>query len=40
MVNGMSGLVLGILAGSGYVLIMTERLRRRHQIFHDDSAAA
>lgn len=37
-VNGLSGLVLGILAGSGYVLIMTERLRRRHQVFHDESA--
>lgn len=38
VVNGLSGLVLGILAGSGYVIIMTERLRRRHQVFHSDSS--
>lgn len=39
-VNGMSGFVLGILAGAGYVLIMTERLRRRHQVFHEEAASA
>ncbi len=35
-VNGLSGLVLGLLAGAGYTLLQTERLRRRHQVFHTD----
>lgn len=35
IVNGVSGFVLGLLAGAGYVLIMTERLRLRHQIVHE-----
>lgn len=35
-VNGLSGFVLGVLAGTGYTLIQTERLRRRHQVFHTD----
>lgn len=37
LVNGFSGLALGLLAGAGYVMIMTERLARRHQIVHDDA---
>lgn len=36
LVNGVSGFVLGILAGAGYVLIMTERLRLRHQVAHEE----
>jgi capsular polysaccharide biosynthesis protein len=39
-VNGTSGLVLGLLAGAGYALIQTERLRRRHQIFHSNDQAS
>lgn len=35
VVNGLSGLVLGFLAGAGYILIMTERLSRRHHIVHE-----
>lgn len=35
VVNGISGMVLGILAGAGYIMIMTERLSRRHQIVHE-----
>ncbi len=35
-VNGLSGLVLGLLAGAGYTLLQTERLKRRHQVFHTD----
>ncbi len=35
IVNGVSGFVLGILAGAGYILIMTERLRLRHQVVHE-----
>lgn len=37
VVNGLSGLVLGLLAGAGYVMIMTERYARRHQITHEDN---
>lgn len=37
IVNGLSGLALGMLCGAGYVLIMTERYVRRHQISHEDS---
>lgn len=36
VINGFSGLVLGLLAGAGYVMIMTERLRRRHQFVHEE----
>lgn len=36
VVNGVSGFVLGVLAGAGYVLIMTERLRLRHQVVHEE----
>lgn len=36
LVNGFSGLVLGLLGGSGYLLIAAERLRRRHQFMHDE----
>lgn len=36
VVNGVSGFVLGILAGAGYILIMTERLRLRHQVVHEE----
>ena len=37
LVNGFSGLVLGLLGGAGYVLIDAEKLRRRHQFMHDDA---
>lgn len=35
LVNSLSGLVLGALAGAGYVLILSERTRRRHQLIHE-----
>ncbi|MFH1252951.1 MAG: Wzz/FepE/Etk N-terminal domain-containing protein [Candidatus Uhrbacteria bacterium] len=34
--NGFSGLVLGGLAGVGYVLLQAERLRRRHQLVDEE----
>jgi len=34
-VNAFSGLVLGIIAGAGYVLIQVERVKRRHQLIHE-----
>jgi len=34
--NGISGLVLGGLFGVGYVLIQADRLRRRHQLIHEE----
>lgn len=37
LVNGFSGLILGFLGGAGYMLILTERLRRRHQFMHEDA---
>lgn len=37
LVNGFSGLILGLLGGAGYVLIAAERLRRRHQFMHDEA---
>lgn len=37
LVNGFSGLVLGLLGGAGYLLILAERTRRRHQFMHDDA---
>ncbi len=36
IINGVSGFVLGLLAGAGYVLIMVERLKLRHQVVHED----
>lgn len=35
LVNGLSGLVLGLLGGAGYVVIASERSRRRHQLVHE-----
>lgn len=37
LVNGFSGLVLGLLGGAGYLLIGAERMRRRHQFMHDEA---
>ncbi len=37
LINGFSGLVLGLLGGAGYLLIAAEKLRRRHQFMHDDA---
>jgi capsular polysaccharide biosynthesis protein len=37
LVNGFSGLVLGLLGGSGYLLLSAERLRRRHQFMHEEA---
>lgn len=34
--NGLSGLVLGGLFGVGYVLIQADRIRRRHQLVHEE----
>jgi capsular polysaccharide biosynthesis protein len=34
--NSFSGLVLGGLAGVGYILIQAERIRRRHQLIDED----
>lgn len=34
--NAFSGLLLGGLAGVGYILIQTERLRRRHQMIFEE----
>lgn len=36
LANAFSGLVLGGFVGIGYVLIQTERFRRRHQLVHED----
>lgn len=36
-VNGMSGFVLGAIGAAGYVLLASERLRRRHQFMHEDA---
>jgi capsular polysaccharide biosynthesis protein len=38
LANGFSGLVLGSLVGIGYVLLQAERIRRRHQLAHEDFA--
>jgi capsular polysaccharide biosynthesis protein len=35
LVNAFSGLVLGLLAGVGYVLIESERMRRRHTFINE-----
>jgi capsular polysaccharide biosynthesis protein len=37
LINGFSGLVLGLLGGAGYLLIAAEKLRRRHQFMHDEA---
>lgn len=34
--NGISGLALGGLFGVGYVLIQADRIRRRHQLVHEE----
>jgi uncharacterized protein involved in exopolysaccharide biosynthesis len=34
--NGLSGLVLGGLFGVGFVLLQAERVRRRHQLVHEE----
>lgn len=34
--NGLSGLFLGALVGAAYVVLQAERLRRRHQLVHED----
>lgn len=34
--NGFSGLVLGGLLGLAYVFVQTERIRRRHQLIHEE----
>lgn len=36
LVNAFSGLLLGGLAGIGYVLIEVERVKRRHQLIHGE----
>jgi capsular polysaccharide biosynthesis protein len=36
LVNGFSGLILGGLAGAGYLLIQVDRVRRRHQLVHEE----
>lgn len=35
-VNAFSGLVLGSLSGVGYIMLQAERLRRRHQLVHEE----
>lgn len=35
ILNGFSGLILGLLAGIGYILIQVERVSRRHQLVHE-----
>jgi capsular polysaccharide biosynthesis protein len=34
--NGLSGIVLGALAGIAFLLAQTERIRRRHQLIHEE----
>lgn len=36
LANGLSGLVLGGLVGIGFVLTKYEKIRRRHQLIHED----
>lgn len=36
LANAFSGLILGILAGVGFILIRAERIRRRHQLVHEE----
>lgn len=35
-INVFSGAILGGLIGVGYVLLQTERIKRRHQLIHED----
>lgn len=37
--NGVSGLILGAFVGMIYVLLQTERVRRRHQLVHEEFVA-
>lgn len=37
LINGFSGLALGLLGGAGYILISAERTRRRHQFMHEEA---
>lgn len=37
LINGLSGLILGLLGATGYLLISSERTRRRHQFMHDEA---
>lgn len=36
LINAFSGLFLGLIAGSGYVLIQADRVRRSHRIVHEE----
>ncbi len=36
LLNAFSGLILGGLFGVGYILIQVERVRRRHQVLHEE----
>ncbi len=36
LLNAFSGLILGGLAGIGYILIQVERVKRRHQVMHEE----
>jgi len=36
LANAFSGLVLGGLVGVGYVIVLHERVRRRHQLVHEE----
>jgi capsular polysaccharide biosynthesis protein len=36
LLNAFSGLILGGLAGIGYILIQVERVKRRHQVLHEE----
>lgn len=36
LANAFSGLILGGLFGVGYVLLLAERIRRRHQLVHEE----
>ncbi len=36
LINGFSGLALGLLGGAGYLLISAERSRRRHHFMHEE----
>ena len=36
LVNILSGFILGAFVGIGFVLLQTERIRRRHQLVHEE----
>lgn len=36
LINAFSGFILGALGGVGYILIQTERMKRRHQFIHEE----